>query len=217
MESPSVCARVLRSVWHRSIWHGADCETPFSHHHLCTRPNFSSCLTSIADFLFNNLGDNDDLQESLSCRVRPADMVLLTQKKETMMDFVWERCSLTLFKACPILTHRTVRRQRNRKCPRGPNRTTATLFAIKWGHDATVLGLLFMAFFSVKLENVLRYGKKSRNASPAFFFFFFLLTVESGSHFWFTSNNSLMTGYMLHRNTTGIQEFFVTTSWCFDK
>lgn len=75
-------------------------------------------------------------------------MVSLTQKKETMMDFVWKRCSLKLFKVCPILTHRTVRSQRKRECPRGPNRTTATLFAIKWGHDATVLGLVCMAFLS---------------------------------------------------------------------
>lgn len=99
------------------------------------------------------------------------------------------------FEVVSSLTHRTVRRQRSRKCPRSPNRTTATLFAIKWGHDATVLGQLCMVFFWVKLEHFLRYGKQSRNISPALFFWTETQTLESGSHFCFTSNNSLITRY----------------------
>lgn len=116
------------------------------------------------------------------------------------MIVVWEGCSLKLFKACPILTHRTVRSQRNRKCPRGPNRTTATLFAIKRGREATVLGLACTAF-PVKHGYFSRYGKKSRNVTWVFLSLTEKETAESKRLVRFKSKDWLVTGYMLHTHT----------------
>ncbi len=66
-------------------------------------------------------------------------------KNETMTLLVWRRSSCKLFQV-PYWSNELLRRgrKRKRKCPRGSHRTTTTLFAIKHGHDVTVLGAVLL-------------------------------------------------------------------------
>lgn len=54
-------------------------------------------------------------------------------------------------------------RNRKRKRPGGPRRTTIALFAIKCGHDVTVLGAVCTACFSLHSVNVWRCRMTSRD------------------------------------------------------
>lgn len=167
MESPSVCARVLHAVWHRSIRPGADWEAPFSHRHWRTRPNFSSSLTCIVDFFFNSSGD---------------------EKKETMTDFVWERCSLKLFQAWPTEPSEG---SEAGSFPGVP--TEQLLLCLQSSEDMTQLSWDSYAWpFSESNLNISSGVERSPETShlPFFFFLTETQTLESGSHFCFTLNNS---------------------------
>lgn len=68
---------------------------------------------------------------------------------------------LRCLKSVPYWPTELLQRGGKRKCLRGSCRTTTTVFAAEYGHDATVLGAVCMASFLVNL-NVGRCKMKSR-------------------------------------------------------
>lgn len=89
MESPSVCWRVLHAVWHRSIWHGADCERPFSHRHDFTSAHTSPHVWQILQT--DKSGDDDVAQPQLSGQI---DWQGFTNPKWTQWWTLFERVVL---------------------------------------------------------------------------------------------------------------------------
>lgn len=189
MESPSVCARALHAVWHRSIWHGADCETPFSRRHYCPCPNFSSCLTSVTDFFSNSGGWWLIGAPQLSGQTGWYGFSNPKKRRQW-----WTLCERDVLWSClkPVPYWPTGLSEAREKGSVPGVQTEQLLLCLQSSEDMTQLSWEWYAWpSSVKLGNFWRYGKKSRNVSNGFL----MLTAESKWPFRFKSHDWQVTCY----------------------